>query len=137
MLKLTDVAHECASEGERKPFAVINGFEVVEAVTPAAKAGRRRSEERRAPAQSGAVAALNPYRTPWTAVKLTNKGQVRSTSVRKGKVCPWTLSMKRAGGSGAALERSHRKVRKRPRGWCVLRLQGVSQARGQAILHLR
>merc|ERR1712164_82811 len=40
VLKLTDVAYECASEGERKPFAVINGFEVVEAVTPAAKVAK-------------------------------------------------------------------------------------------------
>ena len=40
VLKLTDVAYEGASEGERNPFAVINGFEVVEAVTPAAKVAK-------------------------------------------------------------------------------------------------
>ncbi len=91
VLKLTDVAYECASEGERKPFAVINGFEVVEAVTPAAKVAKTEPKTP-ASAERKAVplAALNPYRTPWTVkVKLTNKGQVREyQSARgKGKVC--------------------------------------------------
>ena len=49
VLKLTDVAYECASEGERKPFAVINGFEVVEAVTPAAKVAKTEPKTPAAP----------------------------------------------------------------------------------------
>ena len=98
VLKLTDVQYETKS-GEREPFAVINGFEVVnaevsevfEAKTPAAKGGKT---EPKTPASADRnaipLAALNPYRTPWTVkVKLTNKGQVREYRSARGpgKVC--------------------------------------------------
>lgn len=96
VLKLTDVAFE--TDGvERKPFAVINGFEVVDAdvkekvTTPAAKAAKTEPKTP-ASAERAAVplAALNPYRTPWTVkVKLTNKGNVREYKSARGpgKVC--------------------------------------------------
>jgi replication factor A1 len=82
---------------ERKPFAVINGFEVVDAdvkekvTTPAAKAAKTEPKTP-ASAERAAVplAALNPYRTPWTVkVKLTNKGNVREYKSARGpgKVC--------------------------------------------------
>lgn len=99
VLKLTDVAYDGAEGGERKPFAVINGFEVVnadgsiavEAKTPGEKIPKTEPKTP-ASAERNAVplSALNPYRTPWTVkVKLSNKGNVREYKSARGpgKVC--------------------------------------------------
>lgn len=99
VLKLTDVAYETSTCDERKPFAVINGFEVVNAdgsvavsaTTPGEKMPKTEPKTP-ASAERGSVplSALNPYRTPWTVkVKLTNKGAVREYKSARGpgKVC--------------------------------------------------
>jgi len=93
VLKLTDVKYDTSAEdADRKPFAVINGFEVVNAdvaevyATPGKTAAK---VEPKTPASGERKAvplnALNPYRQPWCVkVKLTSKGQVREYRSAKG-----------------------------------------------------
>ena len=79
VLKLTDVASECASEGERKPFAVINGFEVVKAVTPAAKVAKTEPKTPASAESDLLIDWASLRRWPWACDRSRRSEPARST----------------------------------------------------------